>query len=69
MTLEERIKEQENMILQSIKEKKPRCAVYNMMNVYEDLYAELKNPEPVQQNDFIKLYFKYCGYMERNGRT
>ena len=66
MTLEEQINEQEHMILKAMKENRSQTIVYRMMEVYEDLYAEVKHPTPQQENSYIQVYFKYMGYSQRN---
>ena len=66
MTLEEQLDEQEHMILKAMKENRSQTIVYRMMEVYEDLYAEVKHPTPQQENSYIQVYFKYMGYSQRN---
>ena len=39
--------------------------VYELFSQYEDYYASIKDPTPEQQNEYIKLYFKYVGYMDK----
>ena len=66
MTLEEQLDEQENMILKAMKENRSQTIIYRMMEIYEDLYAEVKHPTPQQENSYIQVYFKYMGYSQRN---
>ena len=66
MTLEEQFNEQADMLEQAMKEKRPYCTIYKMFEVFEDLYEEIKMPSCQQQDKFIKMYFKYVGYTDRN---
>lgn len=66
MSLEEQLEDQERMLWKAFAEKRPDGIIYKMMEVYEDLYAELKNPTPEQECNYIKLYFKYDSYSRRN---
>lgn len=65
-SLEERIKEQGKLVLEMIEKKRSNAVVYKMMEVYEDLYSQLRCPSGKQENDYIHIYWKYLGYMERN---
>lgn len=51
----------------AIEEKKSKGRVYELFAIYEDAYAKLVNPSPQDQNDYIKLYFDYLGYMNKKG--
>jgi uncharacterized protein (UPF0305 family) len=66
MTLEEQLADQERIITNAMKENRSQTIVYRMMEVYEDLYAEIKHPTPQQENSYIQIYFKYLGYSQRN---
>ena len=66
MTLEEQISDQERLIYNAMEEKRSQSIVYRMMEIYEDLYGELKRPNCKQENSYIHLYWKYIAYMERN---
>lgn len=66
MTLEEQLADQERIIFKAMEEKRSLDIVYRMMEIYEDLYAELKKPTPEQENSYIQVYFKYLGYGQRN---
>jgi hypothetical protein len=66
MTLEEQLADQERIITNAMKENRSQTIVYRMMEVYEDLYAEIKNPNPKQESDYINLYFKYEMYVRKN---
>jgi hypothetical protein len=55
----------EKKILEAIHLKHSKRLVYDLFQNYEDVYATLKNPTPEQHNEYIQLYFKYVGYMEK----
>jgi hypothetical protein len=42
--LEEQLKEQGKLVLDMIEKKRSNAVVYKMMEVYEDLYSQLKCP-------------------------
>ncbi len=66
MTLEKQLREQQKLLLDMIDKKRSNAVIYKMMEVYEDLYSQLRKPSCQQETDYIHTYWKYLGYMERN---
>lgn len=52
-------------VKKAMEQKKPKCKVYELFAAYEDTYAKLTHPSVEHQNDYIKLYFEYLGYMQK----
>ena len=55
-------------VKKAMESKASKGKVYELFAKYEDCYAKLTNPSPEHQNDYIKLYFEYLGYMEKRDK-
>ncbi len=62
------MKNLENKIKDSIKTNVGRLEIYNLFRKYEDLFAQIKNPTPEQQSNYIELYSEYMHYLNRGGK-
>lgn len=58
----------EKKIKASMKINVGRLEIYRLFQRYEDLFSQIKNPTPEQQNTYIDLYTEYMHYVNRGGK-